>query len=178
MPYTVGCTPAPLTFTVRPKLGWETLSGIGWFVFVGYQAVHYDWHRLSLADHWFDIFVVMFVSFGALLSFIRRERIEIYSEQMVWRKTYFGITRTRSAPLGDILAAEWNEGNQHGEGKKGPDHVKFYLADGKSVQACYGFTFEDFDRFREDIRTMFPDVIKRWGQAATRSTDLTLLNLT
>lgn len=110
------------------------------------------------------------------MAFIRRERIEIYSDQMVWRKTYFGITRSNAAPLDDILGAEWNEGEQRGRQGKGPDYVEFYLPD-RSVKACFGFTFDDFDRMCEDIRTMYPQLINRWGKSTVRSKTLTLLNL-
>jgi hypothetical protein len=110
------------------------------------------------------------------MSFIRRERVEIYSEQMVWRKTYFGITRSKAAPLADVLGAEWSEGEERHRRGKGPDYVEFFLPSG-SVKACYGFTFDDFDRMREDIRTMFPQLIDRWGHGTVRSKEFTLLNL-
>ncbi len=176
MPYSLGCTPAPLTFTIRPKMAWQSLLSLSWFAFTGYQIYVHDWHRLAAPNRIFDTVLYALVSLGALVAFIRRERIEVYSEQMVWRKTYFGFTRSKAAPLNDVLAAEWNEGEDRRSGKA-PDNVKFYLADGRTITACVGFTFDEFDRFREDIRSMFPDLIKRWGNANVASKDLTLLNL-
>lgn len=134
MPYTVGCTPAPLTLTIHPKLGWQSLLGIAWICFVGYQVVFVDWPKTR------DILgYILFaiISFSVLLSFIRRERIEIYPDQMVWRKTYFGFTRSNAAPLSDVLGAEWNEGEQRGRQGKGPDYVEFYLSNG-SVKRAMG----------------------------------------
>jgi len=152
-----------------------SVLSIAWICFIAYRAgfvgVHNAWSKDPL-----DIIVLALISFFALLSFIRRERIEIYPDQMVWRKTYFGLTRSKAAPLSDVLGAEWNEGSEQGERRKGPDYVEFFLPKG-SVKACYGFTFDDFDRMRNDIRPMYPDVIKRWGQTTIRSKDLTLLNL-
>lgn len=46
-----------------------------------------------------------------------------------------------------------------------------------SVKACYGFTFDDFDKMRQDIGRMYPELMKRWGRSTVRSKDLTLLNL-
>lgn len=175
MPYTVSCDPAPLTFTIRPKFDWQYVLSLGWVGFVGYQVFFVGWHKV-LTDNAFDLFAFGLVSFGLLLSFIRRERIEIYPDEIVWRKTYFGFTRSNSAALADVHGAEWCEGEQRGRQGKGPDYVEFYLLTG-SVKACFGFTFEDFDRMREDIRSMYPDVIKRWGRATVRSKDFTLLNL-
>jgi hypothetical protein len=172
VPYTVNCNPAPLTFTIRPKFDWQILVSIPWVCFVGYQVFFLRFRSDNLSE----IVIVVAISLAALASFIRRERIEIYSEQMVWRKTYFGITRSNAAPLADVLGAEWNEGEQRGRHGKGPDYVEFYLPNG-SVKACFGFTFDDFERMREDIRTMFPQLINRWGQATVRSKDFTLLNL-
>ena len=176
MPYTVGCTPAPLTFTIRPKMQWQALLALAWLAFVGYRIYVHDWRRIAEPDTIFDTVIFALVSLGALLSFIRRERIEVYSEQMVWRKTYFGLTRSNSAPLNNVMGAEWNEGRNQRDGRA-PDYVNFYLADGRTIKACIGFTFDDFDRFREDIRSMFPDVIKRWGHSSVTSKSLTLLNL-
>jgi hypothetical protein len=149
------------------------LLTIAWFCFIGYQA--FLVHRRDLPDA-LDIVIFTVISFGVLLSLIRRERIEIYSDQMVWRKTYFGITRSNAAPLADVLGAEWNEGEERGRGGKGPDYVEFYLANG-SVKACYGFKFNEFDRMRQDISTMYPELVKRWGRSTVRSKNLTLLNL-
>ncbi len=177
MPYTLGCSPAPLTFTIRPKLQWQVLLALVWLTFVGYQIFANDWRRLGIPDRLFETAIYALISLGALLSFIRRERVEVYPDQMVWSRTYFGYNRSNAVPLNDVLGAQWNEGEQKGRQGKGPDYVEFFLASGASVKACYGFTFDDFDRFREDIRSMYPDVIKRWGQATTRSRDLTLLNL-
>src|SRR5512146_137834 len=153
VPYTVGCTPAPLTFTIRPKMQWQALLALAWLAFVGYQLYTHDLRRIAEPESIFDTVVFALVSLGAVLTLIRRERIEVYSEQMVWRKTYFGFTRSTSAPLNDVMGAEWNEG-QDRRGGKAPDYVNFYLADGRTVTGCIGFTFEDFDRFREDIRSM------------------------
>jgi hypothetical protein len=175
VPYTVNCNPAPLTFTIRPKFGWQFLLGIGWVSFIGYQIFFLGWSEVS-SDNLFELVIFVTVSFGICMALIRRERIEIYSEQMVWRKTYFGITRSDAAPLDDVLGAEWNEGEQRGRQGKRPDYVEFYLPD-RSVKACFGFSFDDFDRMREDIRTMYPQLVNRWGRAAVRSKDLTLLNL-
>ncbi len=123
-----------------------------------------------------DVVIFGGVSFVVLLSLIRRERIEIYPDQMVWRKTYFGITQSRNAPLAEVLGAEWSEGERHHRGGKAPDHVEFYLATG-SVKACFGFTFEDFGRMREDIQKMYPALVSRWGRSTVRSKNFTLLNL-
>lgn len=177
MPYTVGCTPAPLTFTIRPKMQWQSLLTLAWFAFIGYEFfVHHRWNRLAAPDQIFDTIMYSLVSLGALVALIRRERIEVYSEQMVWRKTYFGFTTSTSAPLNDVMGAEWNEGKDR-RGGKAPNYVSFYLADGRTITGCIGLTFDDFDRFREDIRSMFPDVIKRWGRPGVTSKNLTLLNL-
>jgi hypothetical protein len=175
MPYTVSCSPAPLTFTIRPKFDWMSVLSIAWICFVAYQATFFRGRKIW-SDDPFDIIVLALISFFALLSFIRRERIEIYPDQMVWRKTYFGLTRSRSAPLSDVLGAEWNEGSEQAERREGPDYVAFFLPNG-SVKACYGFTFDDFDQMRNDIRPMYPDVIKRWEQSTMRSKTFTLLNL-
>ena len=110
-----------------------------------------------------------------LLALIRRERIEIYPDRMVWSKTYFGVTRSKTAPLADVLGAEWNEGEQQRRFKT-PDHVEFYLSTG-SVKACYRFTFDEFDKMRQDIGSMYPELIKTCGRAAVHSKNLTLLNL-
>jgi hypothetical protein len=150
--------------------------GIAWICFIAYQVVLVGWRETRSYDV-FDLVGLALISFTVFLSFIRRERIEIYPDQMVWRKTYFGFTRSKAAPLSDVLGAEWNEGEQEGRRGKGPDYVEFYLPNG-SVKACYGFTFDDFDRMRNDISPMYPDVIRRWGQSTTRSKTLTLLNLT
>jgi hypothetical protein len=63
---------------------------------------------------------------AVLLSLIRRERIEIYPDRMVWNKTYFGITRSNAAPLADVLGADWSEGEQKGRSKT-PDHVELVV---------------------------------------------------
>ena len=171
MPYTVDCTPAPVTITIRPNFNWNILLALAWVCFVGYGVLYAGWH--------YDIgalVVYALTSLGMVLSFVRRERIEIYPDQMVWRKTYFGLTRSKSALLGDVLAAEWCEGEERGREHKGPDYIEFYLTT-DSVKACFGFTFEEFDRMREDIRSMYPDLVKRWGNARIRSKDFTLLNL-
>ena len=175
MPYTVSCTPAPLTFTIRPRFDWQFLFSIAWVCFVGYQVIFVGWRTFRSADV-FDFVIFGCVSVAVLLSLIRRERIEIYPDHMVWSKTYFGFTRSNVAALADILGAEWSEGEQRGRQGKGPDYVEFYLPTG-SVKACYGFTFDDFDRMREDIRSMYPALIKRWGRSTMRSKTLTLLNL-
>lgn len=88
---------------------------------------------------------------------------------------WFGIPRVRTVPLAEVLGAEWTEGQRHEE-SKGPDFVEFFLPSG-SVRACYGFTFEEFDSMREHIRTMYPDLVKRWAASSVRSKDFTLLNL-
>ena len=175
MPYTVGCAPAPLTLTIRPRFDWRSLLAVGWLCFVGYQAFYFHRNR-SHFDDLFDIVLYALISLGVLLSLIRRERIEIYPDRIVWSKTYFGFTRSNAAPLRDVLGADWNEGEQRGRSGKGPDYVEFYLPAG-SVKACYGFTFDDFDRMRQDIRGMYPELINRWGQSGVRSKNLTLLNL-
>ena len=177
VPYTIDCTPAPVTITVRHKLNWQALLGVAWVAVVFYPIFGVDWRHVRVQDHRLDIIVVAVATFAFFLSLIRRERIEIYPDRMVWRRTYFGITNSTEAPLEDVIGAEWSEGNERGEGDKEPDHVVFYLPGG-SVKSCRGFTFEDFDRMREDIRLMYPDLIKRWGRARVRSKDFTLLNLT
>ncbi|MGE5324893.1 MAG: hypothetical protein ACM3SW_18640 [Actinomycetota bacterium] len=174
MPYTVDCSPAPLTFSVRPKVDWLSVLSIAWVCFVAYEAFA-NWRKIGSYDP-FDLTIFVLASLSVVLSFIRHERIEIYPDQMIWRKTYFGFTRSRSAPLSDVLAAEWNEGDQDEMRRKGPDYVEFYLPNG-SVKACYGFTFDDFDRMRNEIRGMYPDVVKRWSQSTTHSKTFTLLNL-
>src|SRR5690348_6392462 len=174
MPFTVSCTPAPLTFTIRPRFDWQFLLSIAWVVFIGYELLAGGWSRIRSADV-FDIVIVASVSMAILLSLIRRERIEIYPDRVVWSKTYFGITRAKVSPLADVLGAEWNEGEQQGR-QSTPSHVEFYLPTA-SVKACYGFTFDEFEKMRQDIGTMYPNLIKRWGRATVRSKDLTLLNL-
>lgn len=173
MPYTVSCDPAPLTFTIRPRFTWQSVLGVAWACFIAYQIV--GW-REERSHNLFNWGIVALMSVIILLSFIRRERIEIYPGRMVWRTTYFGFTHSKTAPLSDVLGAEWYEGDQEGRRGKGPDYVEFYLPNG-SVKACFGFTFDDFDRMRNEIRPMYPDVISRWGQSTTRSKTLTLLNL-
>ncbi len=175
MPYTVSCNPAPLTFTIRPRFDWKSVMGIAWICFVAYRIGLIGWDKTRSTDP-FGIIVLALISSFVLLSFIRRERIEIYPDRMVWRKTYFGVTRSQAAPLSDVLGAEWNEGAEQAERGKGPDYVEFFLPNG-SVKACYGFTFDDFDHMRNDIRPMYPDLIRRWGQSTIRSKSFTLLNL-
>lgn len=178
MPYTVGCTPAPLTFTIRPKFDWKILVSIGWLSFFGYYAyaAYVTGGKSVHSDNIFNVALFTVAAFAGMLSLIRRERIEVYSEQMIWRKTYFGITRSRSAPLADVLGAEWTEGEQRGRHGKGPDYVEFFLPD-RSVKACFGLSFDEFDRMRGDIGSSFPELIRRWGRPKVRLKDLTLLNL-
>jgi hypothetical protein len=176
VPYSVGCDPAPLTITVRPRLDWQLVVSAAWICFIGYELYAVDWHKAG-SDFLFDIVFLGLVSFGILVSFIRRERIEIYPDRMIWRKTYFGFTKSRSAPIAEILAIEWNEGEERGRQGKGPDYVEFYLTTA-SVKACFGFSFEDFEKMREDIRSMYPVLVKRWGTSTVRSKNFTLLNLT
>ena len=45
-------------------------------------------------------------------------------------------------------------------------------------RARSGLTFDEFVRMREEIRSMYPALVKRWGQSSVRSKDFTLLNLT
>jgi hypothetical protein len=175
MPYTVSCDPAPLTFTIRPPFNWEYFVTFAWFCFIGYE-VFSDPRSKVQSDHIFDLFVCALVSFAVLLSFVRRERIEVYPDRMVWSRTYFGFTRSNAAPITDILAADWSEGEPHGRHGKGPDYVEFYLPTG-SVKTCFGFTFAEFDSMREDIRSTYPELVKRWGGPKVRSKTLTLLNL-
>jgi len=122
------------------------------------------------------ILLFVSISFAAILSHVRRERIEIYSDQMIWRRTYFGVTSSKTAPLGEVFGAEWIEGDEDNRRRRGPDHVEFYLATG-TIKACFGITFEEFDHMRDDIRAMYPDLVKRWGQSSLRSKEFTLLNL-
>jgi hypothetical protein len=174
MPYTVSCTPTPLTFTIRPRFDWQFLLSVAWLGFVGYEVFTGGW-RIHSADV-FDIVIFASVSVAFLLSLIRRERIEVYPDRMAWSKTYFGITRAKAALLTDILGAEWNEGEQQGRQSKTPDHVEFYLSTG-SVKAGYGLTFDEFEKMRQEIGSMYPELLKRWGRATVRSKNLTLLNL-
>jgi hypothetical protein len=170
--YTVGCTPAPLTFTIRPKFDWHNLLTIAWMVLIVYMG----WQNRHSLDY-FSIVIFGFIVVTSLLAFVRRERIEIYSERMAWRKTYFAITRSKEAPLDEVLGAEWREGNEGGRGKnRAPDYLEFFLSTG-SVKAGFGLTFDEFDRMRYEIGTMFPSLIKRWGTSSIRSKDFTLLNL-
>jgi hypothetical protein len=162
-----------LTFTIRPGFGWRYVVGIAWSCFVGYQIV-LNYQRAS--HNKLAAVMIALISLSVLLSFIRRERIEIYPDRMVWRATYFGFTHTETAPLSDVLGAEWYEGEREDRRDYGQDYVEFFLPDG-SVKACYGLTFDEFDQMRNDIRPMYPDVIRRWGQSTTRSKTLTLLNL-
>lgn len=173
MPFTVEYAPAPLNFNIRRGLNWKMLLSIPVELFILYWLfVDSMEHPKRLAS---DI-VILALSFAAtILGFIRRENIQIYSDRIVWRRTYFGFPYERSAPLSDVVGADWMEGKQHGEDKS-PDYVEFFLPD-TSIRACYGFTFEEFDSMREHIRTMFPDLIKRWGSSSVRSRELTLLNL-
>jgi hypothetical protein len=96
---------------------------------------HDSWDFFTLA-----IFGLVLVT--TVLSLIRRERIEIYSERMVWRRTYFAITRSTESPVDEVLGAEWREGDDRGE-SKGPTYLEFFLP-GNSVKAGFGLTFEDF----------------------------------
>lgn len=178
MPYTAGGTPAPLTFTIRPKFDWQILLSIAWLCSFGYYAyaAYVSGGRSAHSENFFNVFLFTVAASAGLLGLIRRERIEIYSDQMIWRKTYFGITGSKSAPLADVLGAEWSEGKQRGRHGKGQDYVEFLLPNG-SVRACFGITFDEFDQMREDIRNSYPDLIKRWGRATVRSKNFTLLNL-
>jgi hypothetical protein len=175
-PYTIECTPAPLTLTIRPKPDWHAVIGLAWLAYFLYQVFGVDWQRVRVQDHLFDLVVLGVFTVATVLSFIRRERIEIYPDRMVWRRTYFGVTRSKEARLEDVFGAEWSEAQDRGEGGRVPEHVEFYVP-GATVKACYGFSFEDYDRMREDIRGMYPDLIKRWGRARIQSKDFTLLNL-
>jgi hypothetical protein len=175
MPYTLGCSPAPLTFTIRPRFGWQSAVSIAWFGFVVYAVISGGRSKIHSNDL-FEIVLYALISFSVIVSFIRRERIEIYPDQMVWCKTYFGFTRSNAARLSDVRGAEWNQGQDEERQHKGPDYVELFHTTG-SVKACYGFTFDDFDRMRNDIRSVYPDVIRRWGQSTPRSKTLTLLNL-
>src|SRR5439155_7735951 len=96
-----------------------------WVCFIGYEMIFVGWRALRSADV-FDVVIFVFVSVAVLLSLIRRERIEIYPDRMVWSKTYFGFTRSNVAPLADILGADWSEGDERGRQGKGPDYVEFY----------------------------------------------------
>ncbi len=175
MPYAVNYSPAPLTLNIRPRLNWRLFLTVAWLGFIAYQTLLVNRRKVG-SYNVFDIVILIGISTVILLSFLRRERIEIYPDQMVWRTTYFGVTRSKAAPLADVLGAEWNEGEQPGRYGKGQDYVEFYFRAG-SIKACYGFTFDEFDKMREDIRAMYPDLIKRWGHSPARSKDLTLLNL-
>ena len=175
MPYTINYSPAPLTFTIRPRLNWRLLLSVVWLCFIAYRIFLVDL-RPGEADDNFEIIILAFISLGVCLSFFRRERIEFYPDQIIWRTTWFGFTRSKVAPLADVLGAEWNEAEQRGGRSKRQDYVEFFLPAG-SIKACYGLKFEEFDRMREEIRSMYPDLIKRWGQSSSRSQDLTLLNL-
>src|SRR5260370_7563391 len=107
MPYSVSCTPAPLTFTIRTRFAWQSALGIAWICFVAYQVV-IVWRETRSYDLF--VFVLLsLISFSILLSFIRRDRIQIYPDQIVWRKTYFAFTPSKAAPLSDILRANCNE---------------------------------------------------------------------
>lgn len=177
MPYSVGCSPAPLTVSITPRYNWQLPLSVAWVGFVGYRVFE-EKGRINHFDYFFDLAFYGLITLGILLSFIRRERIEIYPDQMIWSKTYFGFTQSTSAPVADVLTIEWNEGEQRGHWRqsKGPDYVEFYLSSG-SVKACFGFTFDEFEKMREDIRSMYPDLVKRWGSSTVRSKDFTLLNL-
>ena len=176
MSYTIGCSPAPLTFTIRPKFDWRMLPSIIWFAVLSYTIASFGWRKVSV-DGIFNIAIFGAISVTALLALIRRERIEIYSERMVWRKTYFGITRSKESPLDDVLGAEWKEGDEGARGEnKGPSYIEFFLPS-SSVKAGFGLSFDEFDRMREEIRTMFPKLIERWGTSSVRSSAFTLLNL-
>lgn len=179
VPYTAGCNPAPLTLTIYPKLDWRILASIAWLSFFGYSG-YKSFVAGGRAIHWGNILSIIIYEMAALvglLAMIRRERIEIYSNQMIWRKTYFGVTSSKAAPLADVLGAEWIEhNNSDGDGGKGPDYVEFTLPGG-TVKACFGLSFDEFDRMREDIRSMYPELITRWGKLTVRSKHFTMLNL-
>lgn len=178
MPYTVGYAPAPLTFAIRPKIDWRTLLVLLWFCYTGYHALEI-FRTARRIDHPPDILgLVIFAAATvvAVLSLLRRERIEFYADRVVWRRTYLGVSGSRQAPLAEVVAAQWSEGDDRGRRGKGPDYVEFFLSTG-SVQACFGLSFEEWERMREDIRQMYPNLVKRWGAASIHSKDLTLLNL-
>ena len=145
------------------------LCGFVFWLWRGY------WRTFAWERFYQELLLLVFAVI-AVLGFIRRERVEVYPDHMVWRKTYFGISRTKVAPIADVNAVEWCEGADSGQGNKLPDYVAFYLSS-ETVKACFGFTFEDFERMREDIRGLFPDLVKRWGTARVRSNGFTLLNL-
>ncbi len=94
MPYTVSCTPAPLTFTIRPSFGWQFLSSIAWVCFIGYQLIFVGLRNTLRSAGVFGFVIFGCISGAILLSLIRRERIEIYPSHMIWSKTYFGFTRS------------------------------------------------------------------------------------
>ena len=173
MPFTISPTPAPITISIRPRWDWKILLT----VLSGFLYIFLTDPRSWGGDRVFDSIFMAFILVGAVLYLIRRERIEVYPDQIVWNWTYFGITRKKSAPSVDVLGVEWNEGERQGRRGKGPDYVEFYLPD-SSVKTCFGFTFDEFDEMRTAIGSMYPELIKRWGSSTIRSKDFTLLNLT
>ena len=66
MPYTVGCTPAPVTFTIRPRFGWQFLLSIAWVCFIGYEMIFVDWRTFRSADI-FNVVIFVCVSVAVLL---------------------------------------------------------------------------------------------------------------
>lgn len=175
MPYTVSCSPAPVTFTIKMRIGWQWLGSVAYVCGFAFWLWRGYWRDFAWERSYQELLLLIFAVI-AVLGFIRRERVEVYPDRIVWRKTYFGISRSKAVPISDVNAVEWCEGDDTGHGNKTPDYVAFYLPS-ETVKACYGFTFEDFERMREDIRGLFPDLVKRWGNASVRSKEFTLLNL-
>ena len=172
MPFEVSAAPAPLTFTIRPRFGWQGAVSILWFLVITYLIFNDGESNILLIK----LLVWLFLFFGLIwfLSLFRRERIEIYPDEMVWKKTTFGITTLKRTPLEDVRAAQWNESDERSE--RGPSYIAFYVPGG-IVRAGFTLTFEEFNLFREQIHGMYPALYDRWATAGVQSDGLTLLNL-
>jgi hypothetical protein len=170
VPFTVSCSPAPLTFTIWPNWQKTIYKSLGSIAFVAFYFLSNKVQRNSSLDWFLPTATLM-----GLFVLIRRERIEIYSDSLIFHRLYLGISRTKSVPFAEVLGVEWHEANEEGESKS-PSYLEFYtLAD--SIRAGITLSFEEYEQFREQVRMMYPELGRRWGKAVVRSKDLTLLNL-
>jgi hypothetical protein len=170
VPFSVSASPAPLTFTVWPN--WKSLL-YGSLGLIGFAGFYFFTDRIPK-----DTTRALFLAIGGvttLYAMVRRERIEIYPDSITFRKLYLGIPTSKSVRLDEVLGLEWNEGNDEGKDRS-PSYLEFYTTLG-SIKAGFSLSFEEYEKFREEVRMLYPQLDSRWGNARVRSKHLTLLNL-
>jgi hypothetical protein len=170
VPFTVSASPAPLTFTLSASLKNVLFGSVGLIVSVSSYVFTQEIPKSSTLNFFFVL-----GSVTALNALIRRERIEIYPDSLRFRKIYFGIPMTKSILVDEVLGLEWVEGNEEGKNRS-PSYLEFYTTQG-SIKAGYSLTFEEYERFRGEVRMLYPHLDIRWDEARVRSKDFTLLNL-